>query len=317
MPSFNPRRIDVHHHVLSPRYIASREKYGVKTGPGFSEALSWTPESSLAQMDEAGISTTILSNPSNWTHFPLAVARDLARENNEFAAGLRDNHPDRFGVFAALPMPDIEASLREVEYAYESLGVDGVSTTTNYGDRWPGDPAFDALFLELNRRKAVVFVHPQAALRCSGLTPPVPDSTVEFMFDITRCIVSMLYRGALSRYGDIRFIFTHGGGGLAQLAERIDRNTRNQKAVADLLPEGGMYELQRLYFDLAATTSRPAIAALRAFVPATRLLFGSDFPFMPPMATARGLEQSGFTEGEITAINRGNAEALFPRLRGD
>ena len=317
---FDPRRqrgvagfIDVHHHVMPPRYVAARSKYAIRTGPGFERAMQWTPTASIEQMDRNGIATAVLSNPSNWAQFPANEVPRLARDSNEFAVDARRDHPGRFGVFASLPMPDVEATLREIEYSMDVLNADGISTTTSFGDRWPGDPSFDEVFSELNRRRAVVFVHPQVANALSNLTPPVPDATVEFMFDIVRCITSMLFRGTFNRFPDIRFIFTHAGGGLAALADRIDRSTRYQPAVADQLPEGGMAELKRLYFDVT-TTSSPAVAALQALVPLSQLLLGTDYPFMSPEATLAGLEAGGFDPAARPLICRGNAEALFPQF---
>ncbi len=308
-------RIDVHHHIMTPRYVAARRAQGLSPGPGYEGALQWTPEDSLARMDKAEIATALLSNPSLWTSFARDEARALTRENNEFAAAIRDEHPGRFGILAAIPMPDIDGALAEIEYAYDTLHADGIGTTTNYDTAWPGDPAFDPVFAELNRRKAVVFVHPQSVACCHNLTPPVPDSTVEFMFDVTRCITSLLYRGTLAKFPDLRFIFTHGGGTLPQLAERIVRNVANQKAVAERLPHGAMAELQKLYFDITATTSRPALAGLREFVPVTQWLYGTDYPFLPPEATDRGLMSFGLSAADLAAIGRENAERLFPRLK--
>ena len=159
-----------------------------------------------------------------------------------------------------------------------------------------------------------VFVHQQSIDCCRGLTPPVPDSTVEFMLDVTRYITSLLYRGTLSKFPDIRFVFTHGGGCLPQLAERIARNTLNQKAVAERLPNGALAELQKLYLDVASTTSRAALAGLREFLPLTQWLYGTDYPFLEGAATTRGLEAFGFAPDELEAIGRRNAERLFPRF---
>lgn len=308
-------RIDVHHHFLTKGYLAARERHGIRTGPGFEGALAWTPEASLARMDEAGVDVAILSHTSNWTPYDAGETRALVREANDFAAGLVQAHPARFGFFAALPMPDVDGSLVELERALDVLGADGVSTTTNFGTSWPGDPQFDPVFAELDRRGAVVFVHPQAPAVALGLVPPVPDATVEFMFDIVRCIAAMLFRGTFTRFPRIRFIFTHGAGGLPALADRIDRNTRLQPAVAERLPEGAAAALQRLHVDVTTSTSAPSVAALRAFLPGTQLLFGSDYPFVAPAVTARGLAASAFTEAERTAIDSGNALRLFPRFR--
>ncbi|MGD9738356.1 MAG: amidohydrolase family protein [Bauldia sp.] len=304
--------IDVHHHFLTPRYVAARERLGIRTGPGFEGALDWTVESSLAAMDRAGIAKAVLSFTSNWTPFDAAEARDLARDANEFAARLVADRPGRFAFFAALPMPQVDAALAEIAHAMDELGAVGVSTTTNYGDRWPGDPAFDPVFAELDRRRAIVFVHPQAPLAAQRLTPPVPDGTVEFMFDIMRCITAMLFRGTFARFPNIRFIFTHGGGGLPALVERIARNAALQPAVAEAMPEGAAAILRRLYFDITTSTNAAAFAGLRAFVPPGRLLFGTDFPFVPPAATLWGLDVATGHEPELRQlIRRGNAEALF------
>ena len=306
--------IDVHHHIMSPRFVAARRALGIATGPGYEGALDWTPQVSLDQMDQHGIESSVVSNPAPWQAYGAKQAAALARENNEFAADMAQRHPGRFGFFAAIPMPDVDASLKEIEYAFDVLKADGIGTTTNYGAKWPGDPAFDPVFAELNRRKAVVFVHPQSVDCCKGLTPPVPESTVEFMFDVTRCITSLLYRGALTKFPRIRFIFTHGGGCLPQLAERIARNTLNQKAVAERLPGGAMAELQKLYLDVASTTSRAALAGLREFLPMTQWLFGTDYPFLEAPATTKGLEAFGFAPAELEAIRRGNAARLFGRF---
>ncbi|MCW5716158.1 MAG: amidohydrolase [Bauldia sp.] len=307
-------RIDVHHHFLTRGYLAARERHGIRTGPGFESALAWTPEGSLARMDEAGVDVAILSHTSNWTPYDAHEAGDLTREANDFAAGLVKAHPTRFGFFAALPMPDVAASLAEIARAFDVLGADGVSTTTNYGTSWPGDARFDPVFAELDRRAAVVFVHPQAPAVALGLVPPVPDATVEFMFDVVRCITAMLFRGTFTRFPRIRFIFTHGAGGLPALADRIDRNARLQPAVAERLPEGAIAALRRLHVDITTSTSAPSVAALRAFLPGSQLLFGSDFPFVAPAVTASGLAASAFTEAERAAIDSVNALRLFPRL---
>lgn len=306
-----PGLIDVHHHFLPPRYVAARKRLGVRTGPGFEGALDWTPESSIARMDETGIRLAILSFTSNWIPFSAEEARDLARDANEFAARLVANRPERLRFFAAIPMPQVDASLAEIAYAMDDLGAVGVSTTTSYGDRWPGDPSFDSVFAELDRRNAIVFVHPQAPSAAQHLTPPVPEGTLEFMFDIVRSITAMLFRGTFVRFPNIRFIFTHGGGGLPSLAERIGRNAALQPEVAATMPDGARSILRRLYFDVTTSTNAPAFAALRAFAPADRLLFGTDFPFVLPQATILGLEAAALDPGTLDLIGRANAETLF------
>lgn len=310
-----PRRIDVHHHILPPRYREAAAARILALAQGYAQVLDWTPEASLAQMDKFGIATAVTSNPSPWTWFPPAQARLLVRDSNEYAAALARDHKGRFGVFAALPMPDVEGSLKEIAYAYDTLNADGICLTTSYDDKWPGDPVFYPVFEELNRRKAVVFVHPASPACCRGLIPGVPDPTIEFMFDVTRAITSLLFSGTLSRLPDIRFIFTHAGGALAPLAERIIRNAALQKGIAERLPNGARYEIEKLHYDITTSTSRATLDVIRDVVPATQLLFGSDYPYLPIAQTVQGLEQYGFGADDLAAINRGNALRLLPRLK--
>jgi predicted TIM-barrel fold metal-dependent hydrolase len=312
----NPRRIDVHHHILPPHYLAAAREHLLGVAVGYEQALQWTPEASLAQMDKYGIATAVTSNPSPWTWFAPDDARHLVRDSNEYAAQLRRDHPGRFGMFASLPMPDIDGSLAEIDYAFGSLTTDGICLTTSYGDKWPGHPSFEPVFAELNRRKAVVFVHPASPNCCRGLVTGVPDPTLEFMFDITRCITSLLFSGTFSRLPDIRFIFTHAGGTVAQLGERIVRNAAIQKGTAERLPNGALYELQRLHYDITTSTSRPTLAALKELVPLNEIVFGSDYPYLPVALTVEGLERFSLAEADLDAINRGNAAALFPPFAG-
>ncbi|HEY3920197.1 MAG TPA: amidohydrolase family protein [Stellaceae bacterium] len=212
-------------------------------------------------------------------------------------------------------MPDTDAALKEAAYALDTLKADGIGLVTSYGDKWPGDPLFDSLFAELNGRKTVVFIHPTAPGCCARLVPGVPVPTVEFMFDVTRCITAMLFRGTFTRYPDIRFIFTHDGAALPMLADRITRNATVVKSAGFTSQEAAMAVLKRLHYDITTSTSRPALTALKALVPVSQMLFGSDFPFLKPGDTVPGLEHFGFNAAELRAINRGNAETLFPQFR--
>ncbi len=311
----NPRRIDVHHHTVPPRILERTRASLLAGSPYGAQVAQWTPAASLAQMDQSAIATAILSNTTAWGMFSKEDARSLARYSNEFSAQLRSDHPGRFGVFAAVPMPDIDGSLAEIDYAYGTLKVDGIQLITSYGDKWPGDPSFDPLFDELNRRKAVVFIHPTAPGCCGHLIAGIPTPTVEFMFDVTRCITSLLFANSFTRFPDIRFIFTHDGAALPMLADRITRNATVVKSAGYASQEAALAQLKRLHYDVTTSTSRPALSALRAFVPVSQMLFGSDFPYLKPSDTVAGFDAFRFAASERAAINRGNAEKLFPRLR--
>jgi predicted TIM-barrel fold metal-dependent hydrolase len=311
----NPRRIDVHHHT-EPPFLLERTRAGLLAGsPYGNDVVQWTPERSLEQMDQWGIATAMLSNPTVWSSFK-DEGNSLCRQTNEYSAQLRDAHKGRFGFFGAVPLPDIDAALTEAAYVLDTLHADGIGLVTSYGDKWPGDPAFDPLFDELNRRKAVVFIHPTAPGCCGHLVPGIPAPTIEFMFDVTRCITSLLFHGAFTRFADIRFIFTHDGAALPMLADRITRNATVVKSTGIKMQEEAMALLRRQHYDVTTSTSRASLNGVRSILPVSQLLFGSDFPFLRPGDTVPGLEHYGFKPAELAAINRGNAERLFPRLQG-
>jgi 6-methylsalicylate decarboxylase len=182
----------------------------------------WTPHKALAEMDANSVATAIVSitSPGIWFG-DVQAGRTLARKCNEYMAQLVSDYPGRFGFFAAVPLPDTEGSLQEITYALDTLKADGIGLMTNYGDKWPGDPAYAAVFDELNRRRAVVFVHPAAPNCCKNLVPHVPTAFTEFPYDTTRAVTSLLYSGSLARLRDIHFIFCHAGGTIPMLAGRI------------------------------------------------------------------------------------------------
>ena len=243
----------------------------------------------------------------------------LARETNEFIADVARDDPEHYGGFATMPLPDVDASVREVEYALDTLDMDGVVLYSSAGDRYLGDRSYDPFFEELERRKAIVFIHPTTippGADATGLT--IPFGVAEFTFDTTRAITNMLYNGTLERYPSIRYIVSHAGGTIPYLAWRI--------AGASFLPElrdrapktDSLALLQKLYYDTALSTSEFVFGALKEFVPMSQVLFGSDFPYVPPAvleAEKYSIENSKVLDDEDrAAINRDNALALFPKF---
>jgi 6-methylsalicylate decarboxylase len=313
------RAIDVHHHLFPPRYRTDAYERLVKeVGPGLAPiSLKWTPDSALERMDQAGVATAInsISTPGVWFEDGQA-GRARARECNDYGAQLMRDFPGRFGMFAAIPLPDTEGSLREIEYAFDVLKLDGVGVLTSYAGKLLGNAAFTPVFEELNRRQSVVFVHPTSSC-CSNPIPDVGATIIEFPMDTTRTITSLLVSGAFARHSDIRFIFSHGGGMLVSVVNRIvsaaARMKPEQRAVR--LPNGPEYELQRQYYDLASVGFNPAaIAGLRKFLPMSQLLYGSDEPFNSTVGIDKSLQKIDFTVDEFQAFRRGNAVRLFPRL---
>jgi predicted TIM-barrel fold metal-dependent hydrolase len=307
-----PRRIDVHHHLAPPRWIAD---VVVGRNTGQRPLADWTPQRSIEDMDRGGVATSILSisEPSVWFGDNEA-GRRLARECNEYGARLVAEHPGRFGLFAILPLPDVEGSLREIEYAFDTLDADGIALTTNYMDKYPGDEAFAEVFDELDRRKAVVYFHPTAASFAFNVIPNIPPPTIEFPFDTTRAIVSLMFGGTLHRCPNIKWIFSHGGGALAMIANRLVGLAKNRHELNARVPNGVMHELSKLYVDVVGVTTPGALRAVLDIVPMSHLLFGTDFPFWAPDITIKGLAGLKLSTADLQAIERDNALKLLPGL---
>jgi predicted TIM-barrel fold metal-dependent hydrolase len=317
--SSGPQLIDLEHHLMPPVFRnATREQFAAQAQgflpPG---VLTWTPASSIEAMERTGVGTAIvsISTPGIWFG-DVQAARSLARACNEYAAEMVRDYPGRFGSFASVALPDTEGSLKEIEYAFDQLKADGICVLSSYGDKWLGDPSFNPVFEELDRRKAIVYCHPTAPSCCRNLIPWVPQPVLEFPFDTTRTVASLLYSGTLTRFKNIRFIFAHAGGAVPMLAGRIEAlGAGVRKELAEKVPNGVEYELKRLYWEIASSAYRPAIAALKSFAPLSQIMFGSDFPFVPIEATAFGLRKMGLSSDELRAISRENALALLPRFR--
>jgi predicted TIM-barrel fold metal-dependent hydrolase len=309
-----PRRIiDMHHHFAPPAWVAE-----VKGRPLLQAAnTAWTPAKSIDDMDRGGVAAAVVSitNPGMWFG-DLAATRRVARACNDYGAKLVQDYPSRFGLFAAMPLPDVEGTLKEISYAYDTLKADGVGLMTSYGDTWLGNPAYRPVMEELNRRKAIVHVHPTAANCCKNLeyAPGVNPGSMEYGTDTTRAIMGVAFSGDAARFPDIRFIWSHAGGTAPFLAGRIDGASAGAK---DRLPNGFMSELKKFYYDLAGAANPGAVASLLKLVTTQQILFGTDFP---PGGTgldvANTLVKLGvFSESDLRAIDRENAVRLLPRFK--
>lgn len=311
-------RIDVQHHILPPDYVRLVGREAIARLVVSGRMPEWTPQASIDAMDRNGVelAVTSLSAPG-FAFDDEAMAARIARHCNEYAADLRRSHPGRFGMFATLPLPHVAACMDEIDYSLDVLGADGVCLLSNYENRYLGDALFDPVLEELARRKAVVFVHP-ADVAGSRPLEHIPAATLEFPFDTTRAIVNMLFSGALTRSRGARFVFSHAGGALPYLADRIARLQRRPDFNRHI-PDGVIFELERLYFDTALSASHRIFGALRQIAAPDRILFASDYPFAAEdtmTATVDGLGRLGLAEEELQAIERTNALALMPHLLG-
>ena len=306
------RRIDIHHHLLPPKYVAELSQHVKGENPP-----RWSPASSIEDMDKNGIATSITSlmQPQVWFG-DVALGRRLARESNDYAATIARDYPGRYGTFATLPLPDVEGSLREIEYALDSLKADGFGLMTSYAGTYLGDPAFWPVWEELNRRKAIVYNHPLSVECCRNpVAQYIQNSAIEYATDTTRMIASLLFSGAAARFPDIRWIHSHSGGTMPFLYSRFMRQEASTKNREQLLPNGVSFEIKKFYYDTAQANHAGALAALLKVAAVSQVMFGTDFPYRPGAEAVAGLTAYGFTPSELAAIDRGNAVRLMPRWK--
>ena len=314
--------VDAHSHFLPPVYAQALADAGLVTLDGGFPVPQWSEEKALEHMDRQGIKASMLSVSSPTVSFlkdSLARQR-LARDINEYAAALVKRRPNRFGAFATLPIPDVQASLSEIVHALDVLHLDGVVLETNVHGIYLGNPALEPIFAELDRRRATLFLHPTSppCLEAVGLGRAAP--ILEFPMDTARTVTDLVFAGTLTRYPNIRMIIPHAGGALTAVAERIAGFST--LPFLKQRPVGGAEEVQRvlasLYYDLAGSASNASIERLRRLTSLTHVLFGSDFPFTPPAGVTANVENfrtlNGVTAAEHESIAKGNAMRLFPRL---
>jgi len=310
-------RIDVHHHIVPREYVSALEDNGITEAAGVPLPV-WNPEDSLSLMDRHGIGTAVTSISAPGIFFgDRGFTRELARRCNEYSARLVREYPGRFGAVAVLPLPDVDAALEELAYALDTLELDGVALLSSVDGRYMGDPAYDALFDELNRRGAVAFMHPDA--RRDGAAPGLglPPSLIEFVFETTRAVASLLFGGTLERCPDVRLILPHAGGTVPFIALRLCLG-QFWPGLMERVPQGVIAYLQRLYYDTALSAAPFALRSLQELVDESHILFGSDYPFAPELATIAtigGLQDyDGLDSNSLRGVFHSNAAALFPRL---
>jgi len=305
-------RIDLHHHHVPPSFSGYLPK-------GFGgDRFPWTPEKTLEQMDKFEIAVAILSmtQMGSLLYDNTEKGRAAVRTGNDYGAKVRSDHPKRFGQFTAVPLPDIDGVMKEIVYGLDTLKADGIGIYTNDNQgRWPGDPYFDPMWQELNRRHAIIYMHPLAPPCCTNLNDSVPYTMSEFDFDITRGCTSILANGVLHKYPHVKIIIPHSGGTMPMIAGRIkDRYPRDPKH-GEYIPDGVIAELQKFYIDIAHASFPYPMAALMKFALPDHIMFGTDYPFERVESTVDELPNLGLSGDTMRTIERENAERLFPRLK--
>ena len=309
--------VDLHQHVIPDFYWEASNEGG--NAAGGINPPRWSLEGAIAYLDEAGIDVAVPSISTPGVHFgDDRAARTLARRVNEYLADVKRNRPDRFGGFAALPLPDIEGSLEQLEYALDVLELDGVSIFTNAGGSYLGDAHFDSIFVELQRRAAVVFVHPTASPDPIAHTLGLPDTLLDYPVDTSRAIAKLHYSNTFARTPDIKYVFVHAGGTIPFLASRfaiIDEmdvipGARERGAFSDVLP--------RLYWDTASAFTDPVLHILRSVTGLENVVFGTDYPYPANTISIGGLRHLQNTAeldvGERGSVLGESAARLIPRL---
>lgn len=313
-----PTKIDVHHHVL-PDFFKEAQSAGGYKGTAYRPFPEWSLDRALSLMDRLGIRTSILSFSAPGIHFgDPAATRDLARRCNDYLAECAAGHPGRLGGFAVLPLPDVDAALEEAERALDELELDGFVHLTHVDNRYAGHPDFDPLYRELNRRKAVVFLHPTYPPKSAERDYIVPRPVVDYPCETTRAVTHLLFTGILERLPDIRFIVSHAGGTLPFIAHRISLFD-GLTPFRENYPEGALPYLKKLYYDTALSGDPVVLQALQRLAGPSQILFGTDYPYIPDTVavseTAATDEYGGFDEGGRAMMEHGNAATLFPRFR--
>ena len=308
----SPRIIDVHHHYASPNFLATLAARNV--GNNVDRFKADTPEKHLAEMEKDGVATAMLSHYSGLWFGDVPQARRDARDLNEWAvAKMVAPYKNRFGLFAALPLPDVEGSLKEIEYAFDTLKADGISLITSYDGKWLGDPSFDPVFEELNRRRAVVFTHPLEPACCRNPLTGVGPTTLEYPTDTTRAIMNLLVGNGATRFPDVRFIFSHAGGTLVSIAQRILGNEVTAEALARPVEKNSrLYHVRRFHYDTAGSANPVQLQSLKLLVPASQIVFGTDTPLASLSATVAGVRTSGFSVEEQRGVYRDNLLGILP-----
>ena len=308
--------IDVHSHIITPEFVSALEKEGRLLDEGF-PLPKYDVDNHLKWMDEAGVQTSVLTLAA-----PQPTSADVVRKTNEAAALIKREHPDRFLFCAALPLPDVDAAIREVKYALDTLGADGIKLATNVGGQYLGAPELDTLFSVLNERKAVIILHPHRPEPVNReVMAQTPLAMQEYLSETTRAVANMISRNVLARYPNVKVVVPHCGAYLPLAVPRMKSLTavmQANKLVGDI---DWVANLRALYYDLAGAHSPEVIRMMLTITTPDHLLYGSDYPYVAPQVLTQSLarmKQYLTTEADLAPFREmilyKNANQLFNNL---
>jgi predicted TIM-barrel fold metal-dependent hydrolase len=319
MTIVSPPAVDVHAHFLPRSYRDAVERAGIEHPDGFPFVPRWSADSALALMDEVGIGMALLSISSPGLSFVTGHERSsLAWAVNEDGAAAVRDHSDRFGLFASLPLPNVDGALEEIAHGGDTLHADGFVLMTNYDGVYLGDKRLEPVMEELNRRGAVVALHPTSPPGSEAVALGRPRPLIEFIFDTARAVVNLILTGTLQRHPRLKVIVPHVGSALPSVADRVNGFAKLPSTDTPLQKIDVYGTLARLHYDVAGAPLPHALPGLLAIASAERLLYASDTPFTPPnliQAGARALlDTDVLDDTQRRGLFTDNAEQLFPRL---
>ena len=307
-----PHRIDVHHHISPPTWLDAVKSMKKDDPP----MANWSVQKSIEDMDTAGVAIAMTSPTTPQLQgLDAPTAARIAKESTEYAKKLETDHPGRFGTWAMLPLPYIDETLKAIEYAFDTLKVDGVSIMTSYGDKWLGYQEFEPIWQELNKRKATVYTHPTAANCCVNLVRNIAPGDIEFGTDTTRSIYTIIFSGFAEKYPDINWIWSHGGGSITAFYERFTVQAPMRPAYKGKITRDQVEkQIRRFYYDTAAIPNNVTLSALAVMVPVSQILYGTDFPYRRAAEYTKPITEF-FKAKDLKAVDRENALRLVPRLK--
>lgn len=312
--------VDVHCHNILPFYMETLEKHDAALDEGF-PLPAWDVGAHLKFMDEAGIECSILTMPAPQPYFDdTAECQQTTRRYNEYCAKLKADYPGRFRFCASLPLPDVDAAIREAVYALDTLGADGVKLATNSRGQYLGDEELDPLMEVLNERHSVIIIHPHKPVPVNEeLMAALPPAPYEYPAETTRAVLNMLVRNVLVRYPHVKkVVVPHCGSFLPLAILRMNAILPALQAKGKVGEVDVEANLSRLYYDLAGAASPTVIRSMLTVTTPDHILYGSDYPYQPAEVLTGNLQRlekelsedkglSAYTEMFL----RKNAERLF------
>jgi predicted TIM-barrel fold metal-dependent hydrolase len=309
--------IDVHCHYYPERYTELMTRLSGRNQPRFRYPTTDAEDQIAARlelMDQAGVGVQVLCPSSSYPYFPNEVdAVEAARLCNDAFAELTHRYPDRFAAYVSLPLPHIDASLRELERGMDQLGFVGATMALSVMDRSTAEAEFEPIYAELDRRNSVLFYHPAfTGLRAPFITEYGLGTAAGASIEDSVMVLHLIVRGVPARFPNVKYVIPHFGGLIPMQLQRLDNQLPAQHP--DLL-EKPSHTAKRLYYDTVGHGSQAALQCAWQAFGAEHLVTGSDYPFLMDYEsyaeTFAYIERSDLPRADIEQIMQRSAAELF------